>query len=143
MTDPTMWETLHLPVLKEVVRTLNSGELGGASSNDLARALEIEPAAVVTAFERLADAGLIETRAVSHEHARATGCSERAQQLAGEWPSPEDVADRLVEALKSLAENAETPEERSKARKALDAITSLSRDVLVSLAGAAIGRAIQ
>jgi hypothetical protein len=66
-----------------------------------------------------------------------------AYRLTGAWPSPEAIADRFLAALTDVAEHGTDEVTRSRARKALDGLGSLTRDTLVSVAGAAAGVAMQ
>ena len=68
-----------------------------------------------------------------------TSVHPRALQAVGAWPSPEQLVSRLLDALADAAENAPTDEERSRARRALDALRAAGWDVLVNAAGGALG----
>ena len=57
----------------------------------------------------------------------------------GAWPSPEQLVDRLLYARADAAGNAHSDEERSRARRALDALRAAGRDVLVNATGGALG----
>jgi hypothetical protein len=61
-----------------------------------------------------------------------------ARRLAGLWPTPDTAADRIVIALELLVANAKTDEDRSRARKALEALGGAGRDPSVAVAAAAI-----
>ncbi|WP_317695799.1 hypothetical protein [Aeromicrobium sp. REDSEA-S32_B7] len=129
---PTIWETLHKPVLQSVVGLINADRSDtGVQILEIMQDTDLPSDDVLAALRRLEDAGLVETRLVSPVHAgRVVAVSGGAQQLAEAWPSADSVADRLLAILED-------------ARKALDALGSLGRDLLVSVAGAAAGVAMQ
>ena len=68
--------------------------------------------------------------------------SGEAYRRAGAWPTPETMADRLLNVLEDLAEHGDDPVTKTKARKALDGLSGFSRDVLVSVIAAAAGTAM-
>jgi len=70
------------------------------------------------------------------------GVTEKALRAVGAWPTPEAFVDRLLASLSELAENAPTSEERSRARRVLDAVGSVGRDVLVNAAGSVLGSGV-
>ncbi|WP_286690020.1 hypothetical protein [Aeromicrobium sp. REDSEA-S38_B2] len=142
---PTIWETLHKPVLQSVVGLINADRSDtGVQILEIMQDTDLPSDDVLAALRRLEDAGLVETRLVSPVHAgRVVAVSGGAQQLAEAWPSADSVADRLLAILEDLAEHGSDPVEKAKARKALDALGSLGRDLLVSVAGAAAGVAMQ
>lgn len=137
---PDLWTTCDLPVLVELVRRLEyDGE-----QHVFVNSLEVDglkERQVEGATRRLRDSGLIEGRGVAElEHPLVVvRVSARALQLVGTWPSPEQLVDRLLEALAAAAEEASTADERSRARRALEALRDAGRDVLVNAAGGALG----
>ena len=68
-----------------------------------------------------------------------TGVTERALRAVQAWTSPEAVVERLLVALTEAAERGATPEERSRARRLLDAVGQDGRGVLVGALGSALG----
>ncbi|MDP9466556.1 MAG: hypothetical protein M3P31_04860 [Actinomycetota bacterium] len=73
--------------------------------------------------------------AVTH----VTGDGRRA---VGAWPTPQSLADRLVEAVERGLAEASSEEERSRWQKLRDGITGAGRDVMVGVATAALGGAV-
>lgn len=62
----------------------------------------------------------------------------RARQVAGGWPSPETVCDRLIEALEgAAADETRQPEERSKLEKAALHLGSTATQVAIAALGGA------
>jgi len=64
---------------------------------------------------------------------------ERGLRHLGAWPSPADIADRLIEAISELAESAEDPDERSRLEALGGYLVDLSKPAL----GAAIVTALR
>jgi hypothetical protein len=136
---PDLWTTCDLPVLTELVRLL---EVAGRHQVELP--LEVGALSrqqVEAALRRLYGAGYID--GVTIDQAAhpiiVTSVCHNALQAVGAWPSPEKLVDRLLDALADAAENAHSEEERSRARRALDALRAAGRDVLVNAAGGALG----
>lgn len=104
---------------------------------------ELTERQVEGATRRLRDGGLLEGRGIAEaSHPLVVlRVSAHALQLVGAWPSAEQLVDRLLDALAEAAEHGETDDERSRARRALDALRSAGRDVLVNAAGGALGGA--
>lgn len=130
-------------MLVELVRRLEYDGAREVLVDDLTVA-GLTPAQVGAAARRLAAGDLILTENVAETTVPAYvfGITPRALQAVGTWPSPEQLVDRLLEALADAAEHAGTDEERSRARRALDALRSAGRDVLVNAAGGALGGAV-
>jgi hypothetical protein len=55
--------------------------------------------------------------------------TERARRAVGLWPTPEDLADRFIEAFEKAAEEAQSEEQRTTYRK----IARLARDAGISV----------
>lgn len=140
---PDLWTTCDLPVLVELVRQLEyEGE-----PRVFVESLEVPGLTeqqIEAATRRLRDSGLIEGRGVAElEHPLVVvRVSGHALQVVGAWPSPEQLVDRLLTALADAAEHAGSEDERGRARRALDALRSAGRDVLVNAAGGALGGAV-
>ena len=95
---------------------------------------------VQAALRRLDAAGyLVGLNADASYPVVVVGVTEKALRAVGAWPTPEAFVDRLLARLSELAEDAPTSEERSRARRLLDAVSSVGRDVLVNAAGSALG----
>jgi hypothetical protein len=67
-----------------------------------------------------------------------TDVAADARRIVGQWPSPSDLADRLVSALTAAADQETDPEKQSKLRKAVDTLGGAARDILVDVAAATI-----
>jgi len=137
--DPT-WTSRDLPVLEAAVRGVDAGRMsGGIRFHEIAAQTGLDVDDVYVAARALEDAGFIENSYVMPgTHSRVTRVSGHARQVAGSWPNEDLAADRVLEAVQLLMASASSDEDRSRLRKLLDALGGVSRDVLVSVASAAI-----
>lgn len=146
MTEPLLdtWHSRDLPVLRTVVRLWDE-QLVPIQTGEIERALpELDPADITRALVALKGAGLIEGNgAWGVPILRVSDPTAEARRLSGAWPSADSVADRLLAELRDLAEYGPDESTKTKARKALDALGGFSRDVLVSVIGAAAGTTMQ
>ena len=136
---PDLWTTCDLPVLVELVRRL---EYEGEQRVFFPFAIgELTEQQVGAALRRLREGGFVDGRGVAElEHPLViVAVTARALQAVGAWPSPEQLADRLLAALADVAEHGRTDDERGRARRALEALRSAGRDMLVNAAGGALG----
>ncbi len=133
-----LWTQYDLPVLAELVRRL---EVDGAHRVDTPLAVgALSETQVQAALRRLEAAGYIVGVATQMPYpAVITGVTERALRAVQAWPSPEAVVERLLIALTEVAERGGTPEERSRARRLLEAVGQDGRGVLVGALGSALG----
>lgn len=65
--------------------------------------------------------------------------TERGRRTVGLWPSGEDV-DALVDALKQAEQSTSDPAEKSLIRRAIGAVTAVSRDIMVDVTAAVISK---
>ena len=140
LTD--VWFTRDLPVLRAIARLVDEGEHGGSPYllGAVVPASGLPKADVIAAARALAAAGYVE---VLTNHAgdivRCTGISAEARRLAGLWPTPLGVWDRLLEQLTARAENAPTDVERQRWRAMADAATAIGEHDGALLMSALIG----
>lgn len=66
------------------------------------------------------------------------GIRPEARRAAGQWPTPENVADRLLATLEQAAEQEADPDEKGRLRRAADSLKGLGRDVLPEVIANAI-----
>lgn len=154
---PDTWFTRELLVLRHIVSEFDKERPHDMSVGEISNRMHVDGQnwfdvrlvnAAVKALER---DGLISMQWVDGfggsgpdlSESRVIDFDSRAYGLTGMWPSPDATADRLLAALEDLAEHSSDEVTRTKARKALDALTGLGRDLFVSVAGAAAGVAMQ
>lgn len=144
MTEPLQdtWFSRDLPILRSIINGLDTvGDPVRAERIVVDTGLPQD--AVDRGASALVSARLIEATMAGKELLWATAVSGESRRLAGSWPSPDSIADRLLATLEDLAEHGGDEVTRSKARKALAGLGSLGRDTLVAVAGAAAGVAMQ
>jgi hypothetical protein len=132
------WEARDLPVLDAAARIIDrDGPVPGAYIRDIATDAGLEIDEVVRATHALEDAGLIEMAQRSlgggGGNWRVCGLSGGARQIVGQWPTPENLADRIVAALQDAADNAPSEEERSRAKRLLDGASGVGKGVLTGV----------
>lgn len=145
MTEPLpdTWHSRDLPVLRAIVRLCDPSphvttpdsvaELTGLSIDDVDRAINA----------LMSDGYFSASIRGDGRASLINGVSGEARRATGAWPSGEVVADRLLSLLEELSEDSEDELVRTRAGKAAKALGGLGRDVLVSVAGAAAGVAMQ
>lgn len=116
----TCGHSFDLPVLAELVRRL---EVEGAHRVDTPLPIEgLSEPQVQAALRRLEAGGYVVGVATQMPYPIIiTSVTERALRAVGAWPTAEAFVDRLLVTLTQLAEEAPTPEQRSRARRVLDA----------------------
>lgn len=154
---PETWFTRELLVLRHVVAEFDKERPHDMSVAEISMRMHVggqnsfDVRLVKAALVALERDGLVTMQWVDGfggsgrdlSESRVLDFDSRAYGLTGRWPSPEAAADRLLAALEDLAQHGSDADTRTKARKAVDALGSLSRDLFVSVAGAAAGVAMQ
>jgi hypothetical protein len=72
----------------------------------------------------------------------ATDPTGHARRSVGAWPTPESLAERLIAALDSAADDEQEPEKKSKLKQASRAIGGVGRDVLVEVVAKVITQGV-
>lgn len=67
-----------------------------------------------------------------------TGVTGRALRTVGLRPTPESLADRMIESLRAIEANTDDEDERTRTRKALEAFSGAGRSILVGVTTAYI-----
>ena len=140
------WEARDLPVLDAIVRYFEEqGPFLRPNVGDIARATGIDGMDVWKAC-RAMDGVYIELQEFAAggnpDPHRIVAVSPEARVLVGQWPSPETYLDRLLAALEDRASTTDDPDEKSRLRKIAEGIRGMSRDVAVSVVGAALTGAV-
>jgi hypothetical protein len=128
--DQTPWETRDLPVLRAIVELCEElGNSPGVNVHQIADRAGLREGEVNHSLALLhrSDPRYI----VSFNGGYLFGPTERAYRELGLWPSADILVDRLLSALEQIAANGTTLDERSAARKVLDALPSIGRDILI------------
>jgi hypothetical protein len=133
------WTSRDLPVLEAAVRGVDSHSIVGVALSTIANETTLPVEDVAIAARALQDAGYVAvTWRMRHPSSAITAVSGEARRIAGSWPSNDVAADRLLEAVRQLEASALSDDERGRLRKLLDALSGVSRDVVVQVASAAI-----
>lgn len=134
---PDVWAERDHPVLIATARLLDARG-GPLTSDEIADAANVDHERVVRALTNLAN-GFLEVQDASSLGGRdcyALGITGRGLQAAGQWPTPEAAADRLLAALDQQIDNTVEGTPRSSRLRALrDGVASIGRDVLVDVMG--------
>lgn len=130
------WERRDLPVLQIIVRvhdeTGNSpdpSEICAALGFDdetvqrALRALAQEEPPLITKFQKVLTGRILGVGA-------PTG---HARRVAGAWPTPDNLADRIITALNQAADNEPDEAKKGKLRRAAEAVAGVGRDVLTDV----------
>ena len=134
MSEPLddVWLTRDFPVLKEVTRRIDAGE-GIAQSIDIANALGIENDKVVLAAKALDRRDLVALDQGYGGTVNFLDVSGEAYLITGLHPNGEDALTGLVEALQQAADQVDDPEERSRLRRAAEAVRGVCRDIMTGV----------
>jgi hypothetical protein len=143
MTEPLAdtWQTRDLPVLRIAVAALDERPGWAAEVDEIDHGMDQEE--FMRAVQRLEHGGYLTAEWSitfgSTELISITSATKAAFEATGAWPTSDVAADRLLAALKDLADGGRTEDVRSRARKALDALSGAGRDIAVGVATAALG----
>ncbi len=128
-----------LPVLITVARLLEADDI--VQSSDVAAAVNLPERQVELALTNLSQRYLSVEDASSFDgrDVYVTGIRAAGLEAAGQWPTPETAADRLLAAISRLAdaEPADSPR-RPRLIAVRDGLLAAGRDVLVEVAGSVI-----
>jgi hypothetical protein len=129
------WERRDLPVLDAVVRYFD--EHDGAEIPDVetfAKLTGMDPTQVARAVRALSPR-FIKTQASlgGLMEVAVMGVTDEARQAVGQWPSPEVLVERLVQALREAAEREPDPERRGRLRALAEGLGGFARDVAVGV----------
>jgi hypothetical protein len=129
------WESRDLPVLDAIVRYFD--EHDGAEIPDVATFAKftgMDPTQVARAVRALSPR-FIKTQASlgGLMEVAVMGVTDEARQAVGQWPSPEVLVERLVQALREAAEREPDPERRGRLRALAEGLGGFARDVAVGV----------
>lgn len=137
---PDVWSTRDYPVLLAVGR-LTAESTRPITTQQVASEADIELPAVIKAVEVLADRYLLASDISTYDGPNylVSGLTDDGRREVGQWPSDEAAADRILEAITTLLERDDTPEQtKNWLIKTRDSLAGMGRDVLTQLAGAAL-----
>lgn len=123
------WFSRDLPVLDAAVRLKEEDPSRIPMSKDLADATGLPRDDVRRALGALRGSYLEADWELSGDYA-VRGIRPEARRAVGQWPTPENVADRLLAALEQAAEETGDEEQQGRFQRAADSLKGLGRDVL-------------
>lgn len=133
-----VWFSRDLPVLLEVVRRVDSGERH-PEVHRLPEATGLIAEDCQLALHALQRTGYLDIVTAHGGHViNIKSVSGRAYTIAGLHPDGDDIADRLVSALRQAAEQTADEEDRSTLRKAARYVADIPRDIAVGVVSAVI-----
>ena len=128
------WTDRDLPVLDYIVKSLDNPNVDFVEGTQIAAALNLESAKVVSAFIALESDGYIAlAKAGSPINWAVQSVSGEARRIVGQWPSPESTIDTLVRALEAEADTAPDPETQGRLRQTAQALNTFAREVAVGV----------
>ncbi|TYC05679.1 hypothetical protein FXF53_04495 [Micromonospora sp. WP24] len=144
MVNPT-WEERDLPVLRAAVELYE--ETGRAMRvSDIVARSEFDEGVVQAALRAVAPAEPPFFTSIKGSFGGGfflVGApTPEARRAVGLWPTPENLADRLVQAMAQAADREPDPEKRGWLRKTADWLGSAGRDIAVDVAGTALAKGI-
>ena len=138
------WARRDFPVLREVVRLMDSDPLANVRVEQVEKAVphltadEVQIAAV-----NLSRAGHVTIAGASGIRClRFTNVSEKALRQTGVWPDEEQAADHLLWFLEQKVATASSTEDRTRWQRIRDSLAGAGREFAVELAAAMATRTI-
>ena len=71
-----------------------------------------------------------------------TGMTSAARRATGLWPTPESMADALVDEIEKALEHTKDPDTHTRLVRVRDAAAGAGRDLVVDVLGAALSRGL-
>lgn len=127
------WFSRDLPVLDAAISLAEESAIGFPRAGGIAKRTGFDVRDVAKAMDAMDGAYFRVQRYMSGGDPSPWHVSEftpKARRAVGQWPTPENVADRLLAALEQAASETADEEERGRFRRAADSLKGLGRDVL-------------
>jgi hypothetical protein len=129
------WESRDLPVLDAVVRFFEK-EYDGVlpSAQTFAGRLGMDPVQVAKAVGALSPTYLaISPSMGGPESLSIEGVTDEARRKVGQWPTPENLVDRLAQGLLDAADQEPDEQKKSRLRSIAEGLRGFARDVTVGV----------
>ena len=141
---PDRWFAIDLPVLCAVAETLDHGQ--AASVEDL-HIDGLDTPTVAASLARLCRADFIVAADGwvgfgGDTYVIATALTERGMRASGEWPTPENLSDRILAAVETAADSVPDPAARSRIKTAVATLGQGVMDTGANVMAAAIAKAL-
>lgn len=134
----SVWETRDLPVLRALVEHFDAIDAYRLQVGQIAEMIGMEEDAVKRALRDLWDA---EPRPIRGMMAAQEpypvlvwGVTEQGRRMAGAWPDPQQLTERLLDGLASAIAVEPDEDKRTRLQRAFETLRSVSREVLVQVA---------
>lgn len=136
------WVNRDLPVLKAVVQLHEDTGRSLIRASDIERAVGFDKETTQRAIRNLyTEPYFAEGQgAWGGERIFVGAPTSKALRVAGQWPTPENMVDRLIAAFEAAANDDDLDEpERTRARKVLDGLLSGGSKIAIAALGSAGG----
>jgi hypothetical protein len=139
------WTARDLPVLEAIVELADEGS-SQIRPNQIVDRTGLSSDLVMRALFALADDDpphftYVDGSSMGRRHIIAVKSpTGKARRAVGSWPTPEIMADRLIDALNQAAENEPDEARKGRLRQAASYIGSFGRDLLVEVMGSVISQ---
>jgi hypothetical protein len=137
------WQVRDLPVLDAAVRYFEDRDRRGSlpQPHHLAPMVGMDVEDVSLALDALRDEYLdVEIGGGGLRNATVKRIYPSARRAVGQWPTPENLAERILVELQRAAETEQDEEKRSKLRQTATFLGSSGKDLLISILAAVIAR---
>lgn len=134
------WHERELPILRYTSQRMDEVPGSLVDTSDIAAHLDLDRRTVEACVRNLQNAGYF-TSVVWDGGGGGTimGVSERTLREVDIWPKGDPLQD-LLKALHDAEETATSPEEKTRVRKVIDAVSGASREVMVDVMASVIAR---
>lgn len=136
-----VWTERDYPVLREAVRLIDEGRY--APGEAIAQATGLSEDLVERSLAALERRGFLQTEGALSGLPDVTDVAGAAYLITGLHPDGEDALSRLIEGLQQAAEQAGDENERSRLRRAAEALGAVTRDVAAGVITAVLTTAVK
>jgi hypothetical protein len=140
------WTNRDLPVLRAAVGIFDKGERSNIRASDIERATELDTQTVQRALRALYREPFFEERGTVEGQtgfAFVGPPTGEALRVAGQWPTPENIVERLIVAFEAAAKDEDLDEpDRTRAQKIRDGLLSGGSKIAIAALGSAGGHAL-
>lgn len=142
MTSPEAnverWHSRDLPVLRALVRQFDGQRGIIVTAKAIVDEVGLDAVEATAAVNNLVRGSYVVTANVwTNDDFMVTDVTDRALYATQVWPTPQTGLDRMIAALETIADNTDEDDDtRTRARKALDALTGAGKHIGLAVATA-------
>jgi hypothetical protein len=142
MIIESTWESVDHPVLAAAVRYIEDHDWGQLpQAFDLAPMVGLDAEEVGKALLRLDGEYIEASRPLGGlSHVGVDGVHPKARRAVGQWPSPIDLAERVLGGIQEAAESELDEEKRGKLRQTAAFLGSSGKDLFINLLASVIAK---